>query len=88
LPDPESTYAFATTGVALNPYQPGENIVLWYIQQSYFFAAMAWQGVVTLIGLAVIHQKPWYLQIPGIVIGNVLFFGFLLAIKDHVALII
>jgi hypothetical protein len=88
LPDPESTYAFATTGVALNPYQPGENIILWYIQQSYFFVAMAWQGIVTLIGLTVIQDRAWYLQIPGIILGNAIFFGFLLAIKDYVALII
>jgi hypothetical protein len=88
LPDPESTYQFATTGSALNPYQPGESRILWLIQQSYFFIAMAWQGIVTLVGLAVVHRSRWYLQVPGVLLGNGLFFGFLLAIKDYVALII
>jgi hypothetical protein len=88
LPNPESTYQFATTGTALNNYQPGENYLIWIIEQSYFFIAMAWQGIVTLVGLAVIHHTRWYLQIPGLVLGNMLFFAFLLAIRDYVALII
>lgn len=88
LPNPESTYQFATTGTVLNPYQPGENIFIWIVEQSYFYVAMTWQGIVTLIGLAVIHRTPWYLQVPGIVLGNNLFFGFLMVIRDHVALII
>lgn len=88
LPNPESTYQFATTGTVLNLYQPSESLLLWLIEQSYFYIAMAWQGIVTLIGLAVIHRRPWYLQIPSLVIGNGLFFVFLLAIRDHVALII
>jgi hypothetical protein len=88
MPDPESTYQFATTGVALNPFQPGERRILWLIQQSYFFIAMTWQGVVTLVGLTAVHRSRWYLQIPGILLGNAIFFGFMLVIKDYVALII
>lgn len=88
IPNPELTYQFATTGTSLNPYQPGESRFVWLIEQSYFFVAMAWQGIVTLVGLAVIQRTRWYLQLPGLIIGNALFFAFLLAIRDHVALII
>jgi len=49
IPNPEHTYQFATTGSSLNPYQPGENLVLWVVEQTYFYAAMTWQGIVTLI---------------------------------------
>ncbi len=88
LPNPESTYQFATTGTVLDPFVPGESFFLWLVEQSYFYIAMAWQGIVTIIGLAVVHESRWYLQIPGVVFGNGLFFAFLLAIRDHVALII
>ena len=76
------------TGVAVHPYTPGENRLVWFIQQSYAYFAMAWQGIVTLIGLTVIHRNRWFANIPGIVVGNVVFVVFLLLIRDYVALII
>jgi len=88
FPNPESTYQFVTTGTALNPYIPGESLFLWIVEQSYFYVAMTWQGIVTMIGLAVVHQLRWFLQIPGIILGNAIFFAFLMTIRDYVALII
>lgn len=88
FPNPETVYQFAVTGINHNPYQPGDSMIVWVIQQSYFYIGMAWQGIVTVIGLAVVHRIRWYKTIPGIVVGNVLFFAFLLAIRDYVALII
>jgi len=88
LPDPESVYQFAVTGINHNPYQPGEILMVWLIQQTYFYIAMAWQGIVTVIGLSVIHRIRWYWTIPGLIAGDVIFFGFLILIHDHVALII
>jgi len=88
LPDPESVYQFAVTGINHNPYQPGESLMIWLIQQTYFYIAMAWQGIVTIIGLSVVHRIRWYWTIPGLLAGNAIFFGFLMLIHDHVALII
>jgi hypothetical protein len=52
------------------------------------YIAMGWQGIVTLIGLAVVHGIYWYFNIPGLIIGNRIFIVILLLIKDDVALII
>jgi len=49
---------------------------------------MGWQGIVTVIGLTVIHRIRWYANIPGIVIGNAILIVFLLLIRDYVALIV
>ncbi|MFZ5881915.1 MAG: hypothetical protein ACOY0R_21305 [Chloroflexota bacterium] len=88
LYDPNQIIEFAKTGVAVHPYIPGENWLVWFIQQSYAYFAMGWQGIVTLIGLTVIHRNRWFANIPGIVAGNVVFVVFLLLIRDYVALII
>jgi len=88
LYNPNQVIEFARTGVAVDPYTPGENRLVWFIQQSYAYFAMAWQGIVTLIGLTVIHRNRWFANIPGIVVGNVVFVVFLLLIRDYVALII
>ena len=86
--EPEHIVEFAKTGVATYPYMAGENWLIWFIQQSYAYFAMGWQGIVTLIGLTVIHRNRWYANIPGIVVGNIVFIIFLLLIRDYVALII
>jgi len=88
LRDPADTVDFAKTGQATHPYEPGESRIAWLIQETYFYVAMTWQGIVTLIGLSVIHRIRWYWNIPGLVAGNIIFFGFLMLIKDYVALII
>jgi hypothetical protein len=88
LYNPEQVITFATTGVAVQPYVTGDNWLVWIIQQSYAYLAMGWQGIVTLIGLTVIHRNRWFANIPGIVVGNGIFMVFLLLIRDYVALII
>jgi hypothetical protein len=88
LYDPNQIIEFAKTGIAVRPYSPGANWIVWFIQQSYAYIAMGWQGIVTLIGLTVIHANRWYANIPGIVVGNLIFVLFLLMIRDYVALII
>jgi hypothetical protein len=72
----------------MQPYVTGENWLVWIIQQSYAYLAMGWQGIATLVGLTVIHRNRWFANIPGIVVGNVIFMVFLLLIRDYVALII
>ena len=86
--DPQQIITFAKTGVATHAYIPGESWPAWFIQQSYAYLAMGWQGIVTLIGLSVVHDNRWYTNIPGILVGNLIFVLFLLLIRDHVALII
>jgi hypothetical protein len=86
--EPNQVIEFAKTGVAVHPYVPGENWLIWFIGQSYAYFAMGWQGIVTLIGLTVVHRNRWYANIPGIVVGNAIFLIFLLLIRDYVALII
>lgn len=88
LYDPNQIIEFAKTGVAVQPYVAGENWLVWLIQSSYAYLAMSWQGIVTLIGLTVIHRNRWYANLPGIIVGNVVFMAFLLLIRDYVALII
>jgi hypothetical protein len=65
-----------------------ELTLVWFIRSSYAYFAMSWQGIVTIIGLTVIHRNRWYANIPGIVVGNAIFMVFLLLIRDYVALII
>jgi hypothetical protein len=86
--NPQHVIEFAKTGVATQAYNPGENWLIWFIQQSYAYFAMGWEAIVTLIGLTVVHRNRWYANIPGILIGNAIFITFLLLIKDYVALII
>jgi len=88
LYDPNQIVQFAKTGVAVQPFIEGENWVIWFIQQSYAYFAMGWQGIVTLVGLTVIHRNRWFANLPGIVAGNIIFMIFLLLIRDYVALII
>ena len=86
--NPQHVIEFAKTGVATQAYLPGENWLVWFIQQSYAYFAMGWEAIVTLVGLTVVHRNRWYANLPGIVIGNGMFIVFLLLIKDYVALII
>jgi hypothetical protein len=88
LYDPNQIIEFAKTGVAVQPYVAGENWLVWLIQSSYAYLAMGWQGIVTLVGLMVIHRNRWFANLPGIVVGNIVFMVFLLLIRDYVALII
>ena len=57
------------------------------IHNAYAYVAMTWQGIVTIVGLKIIHQNKWYTHIPGIVIGNIIFVIFLLLIQDYMAII-
>ena len=86
--DPKQIIEFAKTGMAVHPYVMGENWLVWFIQSSYAYFAMGWQGIVTIIGLTVVHRNRWYANIPGIVAGNAIFMVFLLLIRDYMALII
>lgn len=86
--NPNQIIEFAKTGIAVQPFVPGGNWFAWMIQQSYAYIAMGWQGIVTVIGLTVVHRIRWYANIPGIVAGNVIFTIFLVLIRDYVALII
>jgi len=88
LYDPNQIIEFAKTGVAVHPNGMGENWLVWFFQSSYAYFAMGWEGIVTIIGLTVIHRNRWYLNLPGIVAGNGIFMLFLLSIRDYVALII
>jgi hypothetical protein len=62
--------------------------LIWFIDKTYAYAAMAWQGVASVIGLAVIHKISWWKNLPGLVVGNALLAVFLMSIRDFVALII
>jgi hypothetical protein len=86
--NPNQIVEFAKTGIAVHPYLAGENWFSWFIQQSYAYIAMGWQGIVTVLGLAVVHRIRWYMNLPGLIAGNVVFMIFLMAIRDYVALII
>ena len=86
--DPNWIIRFAETGSNFIPYNEYPDKLMWIIEVSYAFVAMAWQAVVTVVGLTVIHKIKWYKNIPGLVIGNIIFVVFLLLIKDYVALII
>jgi len=84
--NPDWVIGFAKHGHNFVPSYPNEIVRI--IEVTYFYVAMTWQGIVTIIGLAVIHRIQWYKNILGIVLGMGIFFGFLLAIRDYVALII
>jgi hypothetical protein len=86
--DPAQVVEFAKTGVAVHPYVSGDNWLIWFVRQSYAYVAMCWQAVVTLIGLKEIHRNRWYWNMPGLVVGNLIFMAFLLSIRDYVALIV
>jgi len=85
---PDLIIDFAKYGEWSASFDSYSNKVIWFVEASYFYFAMAWQGIVTIIGLAIIHKIRWFKNIPGLVLGNAIFFGFLLLIKDYVALII
>jgi hypothetical protein len=86
--NPNQVIEFAKTGIAIQPFEQGDSRLVWFIQQSYAYIAMGWQGIVTVVGLSVLHQIRWAANIPGIVTGNILFIVFLVLIRDYVALII
>ena len=86
--DPSWIIRFAETGSNFVSYESYPDKLMWVIEVSYAFVAMAWQAIVIVAGLTVIHKIRWYRNIPGLVIGNLIFVGFLLLIKDYVALII
>lgn len=86
--DPEWIIRFATEGSNFIPIDEYPNKLVWYIETYYSAVAMTWQGIVTLIGLTIIHKIKWYKNIPAIILGNVIFIVFLLLIRDYVALII
>ncbi len=86
--DPEWIIRFATEGSNFIPIEDYPNKVVWYIETYYSAVAMTWQGIVTLVGLTVIHKNKWYKNIPAIVVGNIIFVLFLMLIRDYVALII
>ena len=88
LKDPSWIVRFAETGSNFVPYAAYPDKIMWFVEVSYAFVGMTWQAVVTVIGLTVIHKIKWYKNIPGLVIGNMVFVGFLLLIRDYVALII
>lgn len=86
--DPEWIVRFATEGTNFIPYDSYPNKIVWLIESYYAAVAMTWQGIVTLIGVTVIHKNKWYANIPAIIVGNIIFIVFLLLIRDYVALII
>ena len=88
IQDPSWIIRFAETGSNFVPYDSYPDKLMWIIEVSYAFVAMAWQAIVTVVGLTVIHRISWYKNVPGLIIGNMIFVGFLLLIKDYVALII
>jgi hypothetical protein len=88
IKDPSWIIRFAETGSNFVPYASYPDKFIWIIEVSYAFVAMTWQAIVTVVGLTVIHKIRWYKNIPGLIIGNMVLVGFLLLIKDYVALII
>jgi hypothetical protein len=88
LSDSDAILRFAVYG---NNYRGSEQFATgfgWVISNFYIYIAMTWQMVVTVVGLTVIHRTPWYTHIPAMLGGTGIFFGFLLLIRDYVALII
>lgn len=81
--DPGWIIRFAETGSNFVPYREYPDKLMWIIEVSYAYIAMTWQAIVT-----VIHKISWYKNIPGLIVGNMIFVAFLLLIKDYVALII
>jgi len=88
LYDPDWIIRFAKYGENYVPYSEYENKIVWFVETSYMYIAMTWQGIVTVIGLTIIHKIRWFKNTPGLILGMAIFFGFLLLIRDYVALII
>jgi hypothetical protein len=88
LYDPEWIVRFAKYGENYVPYQSYNNKIVWFVETSYVYIGMTWQGIVTILGLSVIHKINWYKNLPGIVLGFGIFFLFLFLIRSYVALII
>jgi len=86
--EPDWIVRFAKYGENIVPYSEHPNKFLWITQNSYSYVAMTWQGVITIIGLSIIHKIRWYKNLPAMIIGNGILFVFLILIKDYVALII
>ena len=61
---------------------------MWLVQVSYTWIAMGWQAVILVVGLATIHRIAWWRTVPAVAVGTLIFVLFLVAIRDHVALII
>jgi len=68
-------------------YSSDTDTAMRFIHAFYSWIAMSWQGIVTIIGLTIIHKIRWYKNILGLVLGFVIFSIFILLIKDYVALI-
>jgi len=68
-------------------YSSDTDKIMRFIHVSYSWIAMSWQGIVTIIGLTIIHKIRWYKNIPGLVLGFVIFSIFILLIRNYVALI-
>ena len=88
ITDPDWIVRFAKYGENFIPYNEYSNKFFWIVQNSYSYMAMTWQGVVTIIGLSIIHKIRWYKNLPAILLGFGIFFAFLILIRDYVALII
>ena len=69
-------------------YSSNTDKIVLFIEAFYAWIAMSWQGIVTIIGLTIIHKISWYNNILGLVLGFGIFVLFLLLIADYVALII
>jgi hypothetical protein len=88
LYDPEWIIRFAKYGDNFIPMNEYRNTFVWVIETWYAAAGMTWQGIVTLIGLTILHRISWYKNIPGFIAGSAILFVFLVLIRDYVALII
>ena len=86
--EPDWIVRFAKYGENIASYSEYPNKFLWIIQNSYSYVAMTWQGVVTIIGLSIIHKIRWYKNLPALVLGNGILFLFLILIRNYVALIV
>lgn len=86
--EPEWIVRFATYGDNFIPLGEAPNKLMWFIETFYSYVAMTWQGVVTVVGLTVIHRIPWWKNVPTVIAGTGVFVLFLLLIRDYVALII
>ena len=79
---PELIIDFAKFGQAGVTAELFTSEVFRFIHTWYSYTAMAWQGIVTSVGLTVIHRIKWYKSIPGLVAGNAIFTLSLLLIRD------
>jgi hypothetical protein len=86
--EPEWIVRFATYGDNFIPLNEAPHKLLWLVETSYSYVAMTWQGVVTVVGLTVLHRIQWWKNVPAVLAGTGIFVLFLLLIRDYVALII